>query len=76
MHCCNHVEKEENVRGFVVIFPLQLEDDIVATPSFASTIKTFALQQETNEWLILEFSALGFIGKNDICSSLFSCCFN
>ena len=35
----------------------------MATPSFASTIKTFALQQETNQWLILEFSALGFIGK-------------
>lgn len=44
-------------------FYVQLEDDIVATPSFASTIKTFALQQETNQWLILEFSALGFIGK-------------
>ena len=41
----------------------QLEDDIVATPDYASTIKTFALQQETNKWLILEFSALGFIGK-------------
>ena len=41
----------------------QLEDDIVATPDYASTIKTFALQQETNEWLILEFSALGFIGQ-------------
>ncbi|KAJ7376863.1 hypothetical protein OS493_032011 [Desmophyllum pertusum] len=44
-------------------FYVQLEDDIVATPSFASTIKTFALQQETNQWLMLEFSALGFIGK-------------
>lgn len=44
-------------------FYIQLEDDIVATPDYASTIKTFALQQETNKWLILEFSALGFIGK-------------
>lgn len=44
-------------------FYIQLEDDIVATPDYASTIKTFALQQETNEWLILEFSALGFIGQ-------------
>lgn len=44
-------------------FYIQLEDDIVATPNFASTIKTFALQQVTNEWLFLEFSALGFIGK-------------
>jgi len=38
----------------------------VATPSFASTIKTFALQQESNDWLILEFSALGFIGMLNI----------
>lgn len=44
-------------------FYIQLEDDIVATPEFAATIRTFALQQETNEWLILEFSTLGFIGK-------------
>lgn len=44
-------------------FYIQLEDDLVATPSFASTIKTFALQQVTNKWLMLEFSTLGFIGK-------------
>ena len=44
-------------------FYCQLEDDIMATLSYASTIQTFALQQETNEWFMLEFSALGFIGK-------------
>ncbi len=44
-------------------FYVQLEDDIVASPSYASTIKAFALQQETNDWFILEFSILGFIGK-------------
>ena len=38
----------------------------MATPNFAATIKTFALQQETNEWVILEFSALGFIGTEMI----------
>ena len=44
-------------------FYCQLEDDIVATMAYASTIQTFALQQETNEWFMLEFSSLGFIGK-------------
>lgn len=44
-------------------FYVQLEDDLVATPSFASTIKTFARQQDSNRWMMLEFSALGFIGK-------------
>ena len=44
-------------------FYCQLEDDIVATMSYASTIQTFAMQQEANEWFMLEFSSLGFIGK-------------
>eukprot|EP00795_Rhopilema_esculentum_P000954 gene954-10720_t len=44
-------------------FYCQLEDDIVATPAYASTILTFALQQENNDWFMLEFSSLGFIGK-------------
>ena len=44
-------------------FYCQLEDDIVATMSYASTIHTFALQQEANEWFMLEFSSLGFIGS-------------
>ncbi|KXJ28472.1 alpha-1,3-mannosyl-glycoprotein 4-beta-N-acetylglucosaminyltransferase A [Exaiptasia diaphana] len=44
-------------------FYVQLEDDIVATASYASTIKTFAFQQESNRWFMLEFSSLGFIGK-------------
>ena len=43
-------------------FYCQLEDDIVATPAYASTILTFALQQENNDWFMLEFSSLGFIG--------------
>ncbi|XP_031555790.1 alpha-1,3-mannosyl-glycoprotein 4-beta-N-acetylglucosaminyltransferase A-like [Actinia tenebrosa] len=44
-------------------FYIQLEDDIVATPTYAHTIKTFALQQDSNRWFMLEFSSLGFIGK-------------
>ncbi|XP_069825266.1 alpha-1,3-mannosyl-glycoprotein 4-beta-N-acetylglucosaminyltransferase B isoform X1 [Dendropsophus ebraccatus] len=42
---------------------VQLEDDIVAKPNYLSTMKNFALQQPSEEWMILEFSQLGFIGK-------------
>ena len=45
------------------IFYVQMEDDLIAVPSYASTIKSFAVQQSTNQWFMLEFSALGFIGK-------------
>ncbi|KAM9795482.1 alpha-1,3-mannosyl-glycoprotein 4-beta-N-acetylglucosaminyltransferase B [Neosynchiropus ocellatus] len=44
-------------------FYVQLEDDIVARPNYLSTMKNFALQQPTDDWMILEFSQLGFIGK-------------
>uniref|UniRef100_H3AXD5 Alpha-1,3-mannosyl-glycoprotein 4-beta-N-acetylglucosaminyltransferase B n=1 Tax=Latimeria chalumnae TaxID=7897 RepID=H3AXD5_LATCH len=42
---------------------LELEDDIVVRPNFLSTMKNFALQQPSEDWMILEFSQLGFIGK-------------
>ncbi|XP_075708735.1 alpha-1,3-mannosyl-glycoprotein 4-beta-N-acetylglucosaminyltransferase A isoform X2 [Rhinoderma darwinii] len=42
---------------------IQLEDDIVAKQNYFSTIKNFALQLSNEEWMILEFSQLGFIGK-------------
>uniref|UniRef100_A0A8C5VIM3 Alpha-1,3-mannosyl-glycoprotein 4-beta-N-acetylglucosaminyltransferase B n=1 Tax=Microcebus murinus TaxID=30608 RepID=A0A8C5VIM3_MICMU len=42
---------------------VQLEDDIVAKPHYLSTMKNFALQQPSEDWMILEFSQLGFIGK-------------
>jgi len=48
----------------MIFVVFQLEDDIVATSSFATTIKTFALQQESNRWFMLEFSSLGFIGES------------
>ncbi|NXI35660.1 MGT4B acetylglucosaminyltransferase, partial [Galbula dea] len=41
---------------------LQLEDDIIAKPDYIQSIKTFAAKQ-SQEWMILEFSQLGFIGK-------------
>lgn len=44
-------------------FYLQLEDDIIATPNYLQTILNFAQHQSSDEWMILEFSQLGFIGK-------------
>lgn len=46
---------------FFSSFP-QLEDDIIAKPDYIQSIKNFAAQQ-SEEWMILEFSQLGFIGK-------------
>ncbi|XP_056346500.1 alpha-1,3-mannosyl-glycoprotein 4-beta-N-acetylglucosaminyltransferase-like protein MGAT4D isoform X2 [Oenanthe melanoleuca] len=43
-------------------FYLQLEDDIIAKPDFIESIKNFAAQQ-SQDWMVLEFSQLGFIGK-------------
>ncbi|KAM3613429.1 uncharacterized protein V6R79_025996 [Siganus canaliculatus] len=40
---------------------VQLEDDVVAKTSYYQDMKTFAVQ--SSEWLFLEFSQLGFIGK-------------
>ncbi|KAM4796943.1 alpha-1,3-mannosyl-glycoprotein 4-beta-N-acetylglucosaminyltransferase A isoform 2-T2 [Rhinophrynus dorsalis] len=45
------------------IYYIQLEDDIIAKPNYFSTIKNFALQLSSEDWMILEFSQLGFIGK-------------
>uniref|UniRef100_UPI00358E2ECA alpha-1,3-mannosyl-glycoprotein 4-beta-N-acetylglucosaminyltransferase B-like isoform X2 n=1 Tax=Myxine glutinosa TaxID=7769 RepID=UPI00358E2ECA len=42
---------------------VQLEDDIVARPNYLSVMLNFAEQQPSEDWLILEFSQLGFIGK-------------
>ncbi|NWR29924.1 MGT4B acetylglucosaminyltransferase, partial [Tachuris rubrigastra] len=44
------------------ILYLQLEDDIIAKPDYIASIKSFAAQQ-SQDWMILEFSQLGFIGK-------------
>uniref|UniRef100_A0A674HWB5 Alpha-1,3-mannosyl-glycoprotein 4-beta-N-acetylglucosaminyltransferase A n=1 Tax=Terrapene triunguis TaxID=2587831 RepID=A0A674HWB5_9SAUR len=45
------------------IYYIQLEDDIVVKQNYFSTIKNFALQLSSEDWMILEFSQLGFIGK-------------
>ncbi len=35
-----------------------------------STIRTFALQQTENRWMMLEFSSLGFIGMLLCCVTI------
>ncbi|ELK33881.1 Alpha-1,3-mannosyl-glycoprotein 4-beta-N-acetylglucosaminyltransferase B [Myotis davidii] len=45
------------------IYYVQLEDDIVAKPNYPSTMKNFSLQQPSEDWMNLEFTQLGFIGK-------------
>ncbi|XP_026522744.1 alpha-1,3-mannosyl-glycoprotein 4-beta-N-acetylglucosaminyltransferase A [Notechis scutatus] len=45
------------------VYYIQLEDDIVVKQNYFSTIKNFALQLSSEDWMILEFSQLGFIGK-------------
>ncbi|XP_023667202.1 alpha-1,3-mannosyl-glycoprotein 4-beta-N-acetylglucosaminyltransferase A-like isoform X2 [Paramormyrops kingsleyae] len=45
------------------LYYVQLEDDIIAKPNYFDTMKKFALQLSSEEWMILEFSQLGFIGK-------------
>ncbi|XP_039599846.1 alpha-1,3-mannosyl-glycoprotein 4-beta-N-acetylglucosaminyltransferase A isoform X1 [Polypterus senegalus] len=45
------------------VYYVQLEDDIVAKPNYFLTMKNFAQQLTSEDWMILEFSQLGFIGK-------------
>ncbi|XP_008586837.1 PREDICTED: alpha-1,3-mannosyl-glycoprotein 4-beta-N-acetylglucosaminyltransferase A, partial [Galeopterus variegatus] len=45
------------------IYYIQLEDDIIVKQNYFNTMKNFALQLSSEEWMILEFSQLGFIGK-------------
>lgn len=41
---------------------IQLEDDVLSAPNFVTDIKSFVSNQTSN-WICLEFSTLGFIGK-------------
>nr|XP_033795553.1 alpha-1,3-mannosyl-glycoprotein 4-beta-N-acetylglucosaminyltransferase-like protein MGAT4D isoform X2 [Geotrypetes seraphini] len=45
------------------MFYIQLEDDIIAKPGYFQSIKKFAMEQTSDDWMILDFSQLGFIGK-------------
>ncbi|XP_056143727.1 alpha-1,3-mannosyl-glycoprotein 4-beta-N-acetylglucosaminyltransferase B-like [Lampris incognitus] len=42
---------------------VQLEDDIVAKADYYIAMKNYVTQHASNQWLFLEFSQLGFIGK-------------
>lgn len=54
------------------MFYIQLEDDILAKKNFITTMKSFALQKiSTKEnWFVLDFCQLGFIGKLFKCVEL------
>eukprot|EP00076_Gallus_gallus_P040747 XP_025006285.1 alpha-1,3-mannosyl-glycoprotein 4-beta-N-acetylglucosaminyltransferase-like protein MGAT4D isoform X2 [Gallus gallus] len=53
-------QSEENIWGFRG--QSKLEDDIIAKPDYIQSIENFAAEQ-SQEWMVLEFSQLGFIGK-------------
>ncbi|VDN18766.1 unnamed protein product, partial [Gongylonema pulchrum] len=42
---------------------LQLEDDVISKAGFIKRVKEFIAENEAEDWLMLEFSSLGFIGK-------------
>uniref|UniRef100_A0A674NNC4 Alpha-1,3-mannosyl-glycoprotein 4-beta-N-acetylglucosaminyltransferase B-like n=1 Tax=Takifugu rubripes TaxID=31033 RepID=A0A674NNC4_TAKRU len=42
---------------------IQLEDDVIAKSGYYDEIKAFTAQEASKDWLFLEFSQLGFIGK-------------
>ncbi|XP_056637146.1 alpha-1,3-mannosyl-glycoprotein 4-beta-N-acetylglucosaminyltransferase B [Diorhabda sublineata] len=46
-------------------FYVQLEDDILAKPSYMTIMKKFAIEKTANKqpWIVLDFCQLGFIGK-------------
>ncbi|XP_053994346.1 alpha-1,3-mannosyl-glycoprotein 4-beta-N-acetylglucosaminyltransferase B [Hylaeus anthracinus] len=53
-------------------FYVQLEDDILAKKNFITTMKSFALQKIVTKenWFVLDFCQLGFIGKLFKCAEL------
>ena len=42
---------------------MQMEDDVIASDEYFSSIKKFISEQKDDNWVCLEFSELGFIGK-------------
>lgn len=59
---CRLCQYDVFCRIHLLLFFFQLEDDIVAKPNYFATMKNFALQLASEDWMILEFSQLGFIG--------------
>ena len=54
----------QELKAFVLknIF-LKLEDDIVTKSGFLSDMRKFIREKQRDNWFMLEFSELGFIGK-------------
>ncbi|KAL2740574.1 hypothetical protein V1478_000715 [Vespula squamosa] len=54
------------------MFYIQLEDDILAKKNFITTMKSFALKKVSRKenWFVLDFCQLGFIGKLFKCVEL------
>jgi len=46
----------------LLLVPLQLEDDVITKPGYLTIMKDFVLSQRMNDWILLEYSHLGFIG--------------
>ena len=46
----------------MLLLLLQLEDDVITKPGYLNIMKDFVLSQKMKEWILLEFSHLGFIG--------------
>ena len=46
------------------VFPWQLEDDVITKPGYYSVMKNYAHSQKVDDWFLLEFSYLGFIGNH------------
>ncbi|CAM2700980.1 unnamed protein product [Rotaria socialis] len=42
---------------------IQLEDDVITKPDYIHIIENFINRQKTQNWFMLEYSSLGFIGK-------------
>lgn len=49
---------------------LQIEDDVISKSGFFTTIKNFINKQPNDNWMMMEFSQLGFIGKLFKCTDL------
>ncbi|MGH0145648.1 UNVERIFIED_CONTAM: hypothetical protein FKN15_005982 [Acipenser sinensis] len=60
---CDNVEHRGNNETVEWTAAFQLEDDLIARTGYFQTMKNVALQQTSVEWMIIEFSQLGFIGK-------------
>jgi len=52
------------------IYYLQLEDDVVSKSGFFTIMKNFIKNQKNDQWMMIEFSQLGFIGKLFKCHDL------